>query len=92
MAVLDHFTDKQTFESAEITIPATGPVQLLVRGGFGADGLVRLLLKGADNQFHAYRELTFQDHNSAVEIGLFAGDVVKLVFTDCSSASAELRQ
>ena len=92
MAVLAHYTGKQTFESEEITIPASGPVQLLVRGGFGADGLIRLLLKGADEQFHAYQELTFQDHNSAVEIGLFAGDVVKLTFADCTGASAELRQ
>lgn len=92
MAVLASYTDKKDFESGPITVPATAPAQLLVRGGYGQGGVVRLLLKGSDGVFHAYRELTFQDHNSAVELNLFAGDEVKLSFSGCSGASAELRQ
>jgi len=92
MPVLASFTDQSDFQSDAIAIPADGPVQLFVRGALGARGGVQLLLKGDDDLFHGYPELSVYSRPAAIEVNLLAGDEVKLRFVRCAAASAEVRQ
>lgn len=91
MAVLASITGKTTFESAEISVPGSGALQLFVTGSLGPRGRVLLLLKGADGAFHHYPELTLS-RRAAIELQAQAGDKVKLKFVACIAAGAELRQ
>jgi hypothetical protein len=91
MAKLLTVLGKTDFESAEITVPTNGGVQVFVNGDVGQTGRVQLLLKGADGVFYGYPSLSFFAP-AAVEITLQAGDIFKAAFTKCTSANIEVRQ
>ncbi|VVP01356.1 hypothetical protein PS862_02864 [Pseudomonas fluorescens] len=91
MIVLASISGKTLFESAEITLPGTGMVQIFVNGVLGPRGRVLVLRKGADGVFYDYPELTFRQR-AAVELSAELGDKLKIQFFDCQSAGIEVRQ
>lgn len=91
MPLLASFTGKTAFESPEITIPATGAVKVFINGSLGPRASVLIKLKGVDGPFHAYPELTFA-RAAALELGLEAGDKIKVQFVNCTAAGVEVRQ
>ena len=91
MNVLANFSGKSQFESAEITLPNTGIVQIFVNGVLGSSGRVIVLRKAADGVFYDYPELTFRQR-AAVELSAELGDKLKVQFFDCQSAGIEVRQ
>lgn len=92
MGTLSSIPNQQDHLSDEISIPLTGQVQVFIRGQLGPRGSVSVLLKGADGQFHAYRELIYREAPTAQGLNLTAGDRIKVQFKHCESASVEVRQ
>ncbi len=91
MATLATYENKTDFVGPDVTIPADGPVQLLVRGRVSTTGRVMLQLKhGTDYQ--TYPELVTYGFPTALQAELKANDVVRMVFEKCADASAEVRQ
>ncbi len=91
MATLAAHENQQDFTSPDITIPADGPVQFLVHGRVGTRGRVLLKLKHGTS-YQLYPELATFGFPAAMQIELKANDIVQVVFENCQSASAEVRQ
>ncbi|WP_017517036.1 hypothetical protein ACQCLI_12930 [Pseudomonas nitroreducens] len=90
MTILLALTNQQTSRWT-VNIPATGDVQLFIRGELGP-GRVVVSLKGGDGQFHSYDGLTFDQAHIARELSLLAGDVLQVECIECRAASVEVRQ
>lgn len=93
MATIASYTDKQTFESTDIAIAESKTVRFMTYGAMGPDGSIRLLVKGVDGAFHDFRSLTASDHaHIAVSVSVLAGDLLRVRFSDCQSAGAEISE
>ncbi|MFJ3259840.1 hypothetical protein ACIPK7_06260 [Pseudomonas sp. NPDC086581] len=90
MPVLLNIANKQD-SSDIVSVPATGDVQLFIRGSLGS-GKVVVSLKGPDGQFHTYDGLTFSQGNVAQQISLLAGDQLRIECIACKAAAVEVRQ
>lgn len=90
MAVLASFFTKTDYESAPIVVPGDGGIQLFASGDI-FPGVVEVLVQGSDTQYHSYSNLSVK-HSAAIHIGLLAGTTIKIRFTGCKSANAEIVQ
>lgn len=91
MPTLAVFSKKQDFTSSPVTIPATGSVQLFVKGNLGGGQVVFALKTLNDSTHEEYPELAFGTR-AAKSVELVSGDSLTVIIKGCVSASVEIRQ
>lgn len=91
MATLATYANKTDFTGPDVTIPADGPVQLLVHGRVSTYGHVLLQVKHG-TAYQTYPELATFGFPAALQAELKANDVVRVVCEKCADASVEVRQ